>query len=400
MDELFIRAAFARAPGLRAAHVAALFAAAEGDLTRCLEPGTLGRVNLPPSALSLLRFPDTAALDSDLAWITNTGAHVLASTDADYPKSLSPLGDAPAALFVLGDPRRLSCPQLAMVGSRNATPPGSDTAFRFAADLARAGLTITSGLALGIDAASHCGALSVAESRCSGPNAARSGGANATGTGPAAATRDGAVIASATGSTVAVCATGLDQVYPIQHNGLALRIRTHGALVSELPPRTAPRRTSFPRRNRLISGLSLATLVVEARLHSGSLSTARHARAQKRKVLAIPGSISSPLSGGCHDLIRSGATLVRTPADVLQELKIPLPNGGLVRRGALRSRRPALDKGYEMLLDAVGFGPVGVDTLAIRTGLPGELISSMLLILELEGRIAPYPGGQFGRISR
>jgi len=370
MDDLFIRAAFARAPGLRAAHVAALLAAAEGDLTRCLEPGTLARVELPPAALSWLRLPDTVTLDSDLMWITNSGAHVLASTDPDYPDSVRQFSDAPAALFVLGDPQRLAAPQLAMVGSRNATPQGSDTAFRFAADLARAGLTITSGLALGIDAASHRGALSVAET------------------------------AVGAGATVAVCGTGLDQVYPIQHNELALRIRANGALVSELPPRTPPRRANFPQRNRLISGLSLATLVVEARSHSGSLSTARHARSQERKVLAIPGSIASPMSCGCHELIRTGATLVRSCADVLQELKIPLPNEGLVHRGDPRPRRLAMDKGYEMLLDAVGFGPVGVDTLAIRTGLPGELISSMLLVLELEGRVAPYPGGQFGRISR
>lgn len=361
MDDLFIRAALARAPGLRAPHVAALLAAAEGNLTRCLEPETLAQIDLPPAALSWLRFPDTTALDSDLEWISGSGVHVLASTDPDYPPPLREIADAPAVLFVLGDPRKLAAPQLAMVGSRSATPLGSDTAFRFAAQLARAGLTITSGLAVGIDAASHRGALSVA-------------------------------------ATVAVFATGLDQVYPIQHNELAHRIRDHGALVSELPPRTPPRRANFPQRNRLISGLSMATLVVEARSHSGSLSTAHHARRQQRKVLAIPGSIASPLSCGCHDLIRGGATLVRDCADVLQELKIPLPNEGLVRRGGPRQPRLAMDKGYEMLLDAVGFGPVGVDILAVRTGLPGELISSMLLVLELEGRVAPYPGGQFGRI--
>jgi DNA processing protein len=199
---------------------------------------------------------------------------------------------------------------------------------------------------------------------------------------------------------VAVCGTSLDEVYPLQHDELARKIRANGALVSELPPRTPPRRGNFPRRNRLISGLSLATLVVEAGLHSGSLSTALHARRQGRKVFAIPGSIASPLSRGTHKLIRDGATLVQRPEEVLLELKIPLPNEGLARRGRPRRRRLPMDKGYEMLLDAVGFEPVGIDILAIRTGLPGELISSMLVVLELQGRIAPYPGGQFGRIPR
>jgi DNA processing protein len=375
MDALFIRAALARAPGLTAAHVALLLAAAEGDLTRCLEPRTLNEVPLPARTLAWLRFPDTTELDSDLEWILRNPAHVLASTDPDYPVQLRELADAPAALYVLGDPKQLATPQLAMVGSRHATPAGSDTAFRFAAAFARAGLTITSGLAMGIDAACHRGALSIV----------------------GADSKDGSVDI---GSTVALCGTGLDQVYPPQHGELAQQICAHGALVSELPPRTPPRRGHFPRRNRLISGLSLATLVVEARLHSGSLSTAQHARRQGRKVLAIPGSIASPSSRGTHKLIRAGATLVQCPEDALLELKIPLSNEGLARRRTPRRRALPMDKGYEMLLDAVGFEPVGIDILAIRTGLSGELISSMLLVLELEGRIAPYPGGQFGRIPR
>jgi DNA processing protein len=303
-------------------------------------------------------------LAADLEWIRRNDIQLLASIDADYPERLRELADAPAVLYVLGDPRKLAAPQLAIVGSRNATPLGSETAHQYAEFFARAGLTVTSGLALGIDAASHRGALA--------------GG----------------------GATVAVCGTGLDEVYPFQHNELARKIRANGALVSELPPRTPPRRGNFPRRNRLISGLSMATLVVQARLHSGSLSTARHARRQGRKVFAIPGSIASPLSCGTHKLIRDGATLVQRPEEVLSELKIPLPNEGLSSRPRPRRRGLPMDKGYEMLLDAVGFEPVGIDILAIRTGLPGELISSMLLVLELQGRIVPYPGGQFGRISR
>jgi DNA processing protein len=365
MDGLFVRAALARAPGLRASHVADLLAAAAGDLTHCLEPEPLARTALPPQALSWLRFPDCAELDSDVEWLARSGAQLLIGSDPHYPLRLRSLNDAPAALYVLGDSFKLATPQLAIVGSRSASPAGSDIAFEFAAELARAGLTITSGLATGIDAASHRGALSVEN-----------------------------------GVTIAVCGTGLDEVYPTQHRELAERIGRNGALVSELPPRTGPRSANFPQRNRLISGLSLAILVVEARLHSGSLGIARHARRQDRPVLAIPGSITSPLARGTLKLIRDGATLVRNCADVLQELKNSLPNEGLGRRQSPRRRGLRLDKGYEMLLDAVGFGPVGVDILAIRTGLPGELISSMLLVLELEGRIASYPGGQFGRISR
>ncbi|HWM68025.1 MAG TPA: DNA-processing protein DprA [Steroidobacteraceae bacterium] len=362
MDALFTRAAFARAPQLRAAHADALLAAADGDLARCLDPEILARVEIPAAAYSWLLFPDSATLTSDLEWIRTSGARLIASTDAEYPPQLRQLDDAPTVLFVLGDPSKLGAPQLAMVGSRSASPYGRGIAHEYASYYALAGLTITSGLALGIDAASHRGALASA------------------------------------GATVAVCGTGLDQVYPIQHNELAARIRATGALVSAFPPGTPPRQANFPQRNRLISGLSLGTLVVEATVHSGSLSTARHARKQGRKVFAIPGSITSALSAGCHQLIRDGARLVQHPRDVLLELKIPTPNEGLVRRKGRGGPRRAMDKGYEMLLDAVGFGPVSVDVLAVRTGLPGDLLASMLLVLELEGRIAPYPGGQFGRI--
>jgi DNA processing protein len=362
MDALAVRAALARARGLRATHLRALVAASDGDLTRSIEPEILARVELPPQTRAALLRPDRTALKLDLEWIRRSDARLLASTDTDYPERLLALADAPAVLFVLGDTRALASPQLAIVGSRHASIAGRGMARRFGDCLVRAGLTVTSGLAWGIDAASHQGALQ--------------GG----------------------GQTVAVCGTGLDQVYPIQHTELAARIRTKGALVSQFPPRTPPRGPNFPQRNRLISGLSLGTLVVEAAVHSGSLSTARHARKQGRRVFAVPGSVSSPLSSGCHQLIRDGATLVQGPADVLSELKIPVSNEVLVHcKGGRRGGR-AMDKGYEMLLDAVDFGPVSVDVLVVRTGLPGELVTSMLLVLELEGQIAPYPGGRFCRI--
>ncbi len=362
MDAAAVRVVLARAPALCAEHVQALVAAAGGDLTRSIELGALACVDLPPPARTSLVYPDENKLAADLKWIDTSGAQVLASTDTGYPGGLRQLPRSPAVLFVLGDPRKLSSPQIAIVGARDATPAGRRTAHEFAAYFAGAGLTITSGLALGIDAASHEGALA--------------GG----------------------GDTVAVCATGLDRIYPPQHTGLAERIRASGALVSQFPPGTPPRKARFPQRNRLISALSRGTLVVEAAQRSGSLTTARHAREQGRRVFAIPGSIRDPFSAGCHELIKAGAILVRSPADVLLELEISVPNERLARPAGRRNPSQAMDKGYEMLLDAVGFEPATVDVLVVRTGLSGESIASMLLVLELEGRIAPYPGGRFGRI--
>jgi DNA processing protein len=259
-------------------------------------------------------------------------------------------------------------PQLAIVGSRNPSAAGRSTAREFAAFFARVGLTVTSGLALGIDAAAHEGALL--------------GG----------------------GSTVAVCGAGLDVIYPRQNAVLAAQIRARGALVSEFPPRTPALRQHFPRRNRIISGLSLGTLVVEAARGSGSLITARLAAEQGREVFAIPGSIHNPLSRGCHHLIREGAKLVEEGADVLSELKIMLetevaspPHEASASTDTVT---PALDKQYKMLLDALGFEPASIDSLIERTGLAGESIASMLLILELEGRVAPEYGGRYCRLSQ
>jgi DNA processing protein len=362
VDKTSVLAVLARTPALSAAHAQALVIAAGGDITRAIERDALSRVDLPPEARAFLELPDEAALSSDLAWMETSGARLLACTDADYPAQLRQLPDPPAVLFALGDVRILTSVQLAMVGARKATHAGRKTAHEFAKVFAQAGVTITSGLAVGIDEASHEGALA--------------GG----------------------GQTIAVCATGLDRVYPTQHAGLAGRIRSNGVLLSEFPPRTPPRQMNFPHRNRLISGLSRGTLVVEAARYSGSLVTARRAAEQGRALFAIPGCIHSGSSSGCHELIRAGATLVETPADVLSSMRIPLPTQALVHRGERRIRGGAMDKGYEMLLDAVGFEPATVDVLVVRTGISGESITSMLLALELEGRIASYPGGRFGRI--
>jgi len=289
-----------------------------------------------------------------------SGARLVLWGGTDYPWALAAISGAPAALYVLGDLAVLQAPQLAMVGARRASPLGRAIAREFAAALTKAGLTITSGLAVGIDAASHEGAL------------------------------------AAGGRTVAVLGSGLDRIYPAENAVLAERIRAAGALVSEFPPGAWPQRQNFPRRNRVISGLALGTLVVEAAESSGSLITAKQAVDQGREVFAVPGSIRSPLSAGCHQLIRDGAHLVAGPPDVLAQLRLSQSIQEVTPSGD----SAPLDKEYEMLLDALGFEPATIDALVARSGLSSESIASMLLILELEGRIAPYPGGLYGRLSK
>jgi DNA processing protein len=267
-----------------------------------------------------------------------------------------------------------------MVGSRNPTPAGRDIAYSFAALLTQCGLTITSGLAIGIDTASHQGALDVE------------------------------------GTTIAVCGTGLDIVYPRANQKLADAIAERGALVSEFALGTGARKEHFPRRNRVISGLSLGTLVVEAALQSGSLITARLAAEQGREVFAIPGSINNPLASGCHRLIQNGAKLVTNSDDIVAELpalaaalsraatgathsdkaRRALSNTGQ-KPDASRNMSASLDKEYEILLDALGFEPAGVDLLVERTGLRADEVASMLLVLELARRIESYPGGLYVR---
>jgi DNA processing protein len=378
--ELRAWALLVRAPGLdRERTLTALQSAGSAAALAAASQADLARFCLPASTREFLRSPDWKVVDGDLAWLAGgTDRFLVPATAADYPALLAQTVGAPTALYVRGSPDALSLPQLAMVGSRNPTASGRETAFEFARHFVRCGLAITSGLAEGIDAASHRGAL------------------------------------AAGGSTIAVCGSGLDIVYPAQHADLAAEIAAHGALVSEFPPGTTPRREYFPQRNRIISALAVGTLVVEAARHSGSLITARHATEQGRDVFAIPGSIHSPLSRGCHQLIREGAKLVETGEDVLVELGMALsvPVSRASSQDHKRERvsaaegvrlrvapRAGMDKEYEILLDALGFDPVGVDALVERSGLKPDAVASMLLILELEGAVEARPGGRYCRAS-
>lgn len=328
--------------------------------------------------VSLFPAPNAELLQADLRWLDHPSHHFLPIGSPGYPALLADLPDAPIGLFVRGNPDVLSLPQLAIVGSRNPTAAGDENAREFASHLAHSGLAITSGLAIGIDAAAHRGAL------------------------------------DAGGVTIAVCGTGLDIDYPRANARLATEIASSGALVSEFPLGTPATKSNFPRRNRIISGLSLGTLVVEAAVQSGSLITARLAAEQGREVFAIPGSIHNPLARGCHRLIRQGAKLVETADDIFAELRSlaaalnedsfqpPAAPPGKSRGVAKTAESttvfaPALDKDYEILLDALGFEPASVDVLIARTGLKADEVASMLLILELEARIDACPGGLYVR---
>ena len=289
--------------------------------------------------------------------------------DAAYPPALLATEDPPLLLYLLGAPqfvrgRPFAPPRcLAMVGSRNPTAQGADHARQFARALRAAGLTIVSGLALGVDAAAHEGALQ-------GPPD------------------------PATPATIAVVGTGLDRVYPRANKELAHRIARHGLLVSEYPLGTPPLAANFPKRNRIISGLSQGTLVVEAALASGSLITARLAAEQGREVFAIPGSIHAPQSRGCHALLRQGAKLVETAQHVLEELRLPA-----AEQAPASDAPPPAAPAHQEVLDALGFDPLGLDALVARTGLPAATLQVRLLELELDGQVARLPGGLFQRVG-
>jgi DNA processing protein len=354
--------ALARAPGIGAGTFAEIIAQTP-DLSDLFRGGdTPVSLRLPEPALRYLRQPDWRSVDEDLAWSTQPGNRIVTLHCDRYPPLLKTLRHPPPILFVKGNASCLGDLQLAIVGSRNPSQGGKRTAHAFSRYLAQRGLTITSGLAAGIDTAAHVGAL------------------------------------DAGGRTISVLGTGPDRVYPADNRRLAHSIAESGALVSEFPPGTPPLAAHFPRRNRLISGLSLGVLVVEAAQRSGSLITARLATEQGREVFAIPGSIHNPLTRGCHQLIRQGAKLVENAEHVLEEL------GSL----ALATLTPSgeefpqdfdktIDHDYQQLLDSIGYDPVSIDQLVGDCGLTPEQLSSMLLILELEGHIVNHPGGRYSR---
>ena len=368
MDEATSWLALARAPGLHADHLRDAGALGNAAALVGNSAAELRGRGIPAADAAWLARPDPTVLEADGRWMESAGVQLVRCDSPQYPPLLRLIETAPVALYLKGNADVLLSAQLAIVGSRNPTASGARTASEFARYLARGGLTITSGLALGIDAAAHEGAL------------------------------------KGEGRTIAILGSGLDDIYPPENSALAARIvEGGGALVSEFPPGTPPRRDNFPRRNRLISGLTLGTLVVEAARASGSLITARLASEQGREVFAIPGSIHNPLARGCHQLLRQGAKLVETAADVLSELKIPFTKQDITESTTPTENggasAPGLDKDYEILLDALGFEPQSIDVLVDRTGLPSPHLASMLLILELEGRVGLHPGGRFARIS-
>ena len=322
-----------------------------------------------------LSAPDWDKVDADLKWLEQENTNILTLDDERYPPMLKNIPDAPPVLYTLGQAEILKLPQLAIVGSRNPTHSGKDIAHDFAAYLTSMGLSVTSGMAMGIDAAAHQGALDSMKKSPAGH-----------------------------GFTVAVTGTGLDRVYPAKHRELAHNIAENGVLISEYAPGTPPLPGNFPRRNRIISGLSMGVLVVEAAVQSGSLITARLAIEQGREVFAVPGSIHQPLAKGCHVLIRQGAKLVETAQHILEEL------GGFVEM--LNEKDPVtglnkessqsetdsvfhVDDEYKEVLKCIGFEPTSVDKVVERSGLTADAVCSMLLVLELQGYVTALSGGYY-----
>ena len=367
-----------RSPGLAGSRLIEA-ATAAGGIAKLVGAGRdrLRSLGLAAETIEALKSPDTAGIEADLEWLDAKGHHLVCWDDEVYPALLRRIPSPPAALFVDGDPDVLWQPQVAVIGSRNPTAGGLEHARAFSAELGRAGMTVTSGLASGIDSAAHEAALDC-----------------------------GAY-------TVAVCGTGPDTIYPAASRRLAERIRERGALVTEFPTGHPPRRAHFPARNRIISGLSLGVLVIEAGLNSGTLITARQAGEQGREVFALPGSLHNPMVKGCHRLIREGARLVETVQDVLAELS-PLAGelAGALRAemeesapdGAAEKRIPAdagllQDPEYRTLWDALEHDPRTVAELVEITGFPVRAVSSMLLMLDLQGKVEVHSSGRYSRVN-
>ncbi len=373
-----------RTPGLGPGGLRERLDAADGDILSALAHLQRHCAPLGEPAKAWLRQPDEARLDADIAWLAEPGHGLLRCTEVDFPPQLENIPQPPAALFVVGDASLLLYPQVAIVGARSASAAGLAHARAFARTLAQAGFAITSGMADGIDGAAHEAAL------------------------------------DAGAATLAVIGTGPDSVYPRKHHALARRLAASGAMVSEFPPGTPARADHFPRRNRIISGLALGTLVIEAGLRSGSLITARLAAEQGREVFALPGSIHNPLAHGCHRLIRDGARLVETAAEIIETLapaarmlggelaaRLHLSADGSVAGSSSvedveESSRIRFgshgDPAYRQLLAELGHESATLDELVQRTGHSASSLSAMLLMLELEARVACLPGNRYQQL--
>ena len=329
-------------------------------------------LNLPKSVQQSLKNPNLDSIKRDLNWLEKENNHILTIADDLYPPLLKKTDSPPPILYITGNPDVLLKPQLAVVGSRNASVGGLKNTHAFCYDLAKSGLTITSGMALGVDGAAHKAAI------------------------------------AANGNTVAVMGTGLDSVYPPKHRDLAHQIAETGALVSEFPIGTKPNTYNFPRRNRIICGLSLGTLVVEASLKSGTLITARLTMEINRPVMAIPGSIHSPMAKGCHLLIKQGAKLIESAQEIMEELtpmaqslslEIKQKLNNLVEKEEnLQNNTEKLDSEHQSVLNCIDYEPTALDEIIQKTQLKAQEISSILLILELENKIQAMPGAHYIRI--
>jgi len=321
---------------------------------------------LKSKTLKYFQSPDWQEIERDLAWLEQPNHHLITIVDKRYPPLLKEIPDAPIVLFICGDPELIQSIQVGVVGSRNPSSGGKRIAYEFSKQIAQCGITVTSGMALGIDYSSHLGALDVGK------------------------------------KTIAVLGNGLDIIYPARHKQLVERIVEQGALISEFPIGVKPLAKNFPRRNRIISGLSTGVLVVEAAQQSGSLITAKYAMEQGREVFAIPGSIHNPLSKGCHSLIKQGAKLVENVQEIIDELG-PLIHT-TIERAELKeyvsnNTKGIDDDGYKHLLNVMAYESISIDQLIEHTGLTADVVSSMLLTLELAGLITASPGGLYVRVN-
>jgi DNA processing protein len=367
-DDLLAWATLVRAPGLDVAGLSAALdrLGSPGAVVAASESGW-DKAAISPETRAFLSSPCAVPRPHERRWLDSARHHLIPFTDPHFPALLLSTPQCPVALYISGNLDALAEPQLAIVGSRNPTAQGRETALAFAEYLGQRGLGVTSGVAEGIDACAHQGALGVQ------------------------------------GITLGVLGAGIDVVYPRCNLPLFEDIERHGALISEFAPGTPPRRGNFPRRNRIIAGLSLGTLVVEAARRSGSLITARLANCYGREVFAVPGSIHNPLNRGCHALIKGGAKLTETADDILGELNFSAFFANDLAQAADASQRlrptSGMDKDHKILLDALGFDPVDLDKLIVRTGFKPEAVSSMMLILELEGHVQAAPGGRYSRVA-